>query len=308
MKKLIVLSSAVLVAGCLASAQEWKLGLGVSYRQFDDVEFNGAAVRNFNELRLLLRAGAALDYNPANLAAVVGDLPGGNGAINVVEGVTVTTSYFGADEGVSSCDQWSPVLTAEYLFMTRDRLSLSAVVNFQYFHVGVGGMSNLGVSNTATLNQYFVAGGNVSPLPLGAGVPYGDIATSGYASNSFSMDLYALDLGLKLAYSFDFALDLFVAAGPSFNLVDVDSKTSEWATYSAPGNPGGTFYSQERSDGGTDVLFGVYAAIGAQYWFNERWGVALEARYDEVFDKVDTDLAELDLSGFSGLGKIIFRF
>ena len=103
-------------------------------------------------------------------------------------------------------------------------------------------------------------------------------------------------------------LDLFVAAGPSLNIVDMDSEVSESASYTSPGNQGDSFYRQSQSDGGTDILFGLYGAIGAQYWFNEQAGLVLEARYDEVFDKAETDLAELDLSGFSGMAKVIFRF
>lgn len=292
----------------VAGAQEWKLGLGVSYRQFDDVEFSSLPVRNFGEIRLILRDGAALDYNAQNLNAVIGDLPGQTGGINVIEDILVTNGYFGVDEGTSSSDGWAPVLTAEYLFMTRERLTLSAVANFQYYTMDVGGTSSLGLSNEATLNQYFVVAGSVSPLPTGGGAPYGSVQTTGYVSNEFSMDLYTFDLGLKLGYSFDCAIDLFAAVGPSISLVDIDSEITESATYSAPGNPGGNFYSQSQSDGGTDVLFGIYGAIGGQYWLNEQVGIVLEARYDEVFDKADTDFAELDLSGFSGMAKVIFRF
>lgn len=296
-----------LVCG-IADAQEWKLGLGVSYRQFDDVEFSGATLRNFGDLEFILRDGAALDYTPANLGAVIGDLPGGTGAINIVENVVVTSGYLGVDEDTSDSDGWAPVLTGEYLFMTKDRLSLSVVANFMYFNVEVGGMAAMPMSSTAQLNQYFVVAGSVSPLPTGPGTSYNDIMTSGFASNDFSMDLYGLDLGLKLAYSFDLSIDVYAAVGPTLSIVDLDSSVTETASYSAPGNAGGTFYSQALSESATDALFGVYGALGGAAWLNERVGIVLEARYDEVFDTAETDLAELDLSGLSGAAKIIFRF
>jgi len=304
---LLTLTIAGLVCGA-ARAQEWKLGLGVTYRQFDDVEFISLPARDFGDLSFIFRDGALLDYTPANLAAVIGDLPSQTGAINVVEDVIVTNGYFGMDESVDTSESFAPVLTAEYLFMTEERLTLSAVANFMYFNVDVDAMSAMGLSNTATFNQYFVVSGDVAPLPNGVGSPYSGLTTTGSVSNEFSMDLYELDLGLKVAYSFDFSVDIFAAIGPTLNIVDVDAAVSEVATYSAQGNAGGAFYTQNASDGVTDVLFGVYGAVGGQVWFSENLGFALEARYDEVFDEVDTDFAELDLSGLSGVAKFIFRF
>jgi hypothetical protein len=306
-KAVICLVGVVGVLSGIASAQELKLGLGVSYRELDDVEFNGLAVRNFRNLAFLVRDGEILNYTPENLNEIIENLPGQTGAINTIEDVDVSSGRVGGEGEFDSSEGWAPVLTAEYVFMTRENITLGAVANIQYFGVETSATMNLGLDSEGALSQYFVVGGDVAPIASGEGTEFDDIDVAGTVDNEFEMDLYVLDLGLKLAYCTNWSIDVFLAAGGSINIADANSEVSEFAVYSA-GSAGGEFYRQSQEDGSTEVLLGVYGALGAQWWFSETIGVVLEGRYDEVFNEVETDYAEVDLDGFSGLGKILIRF
>ena len=309
MFRTFAVAAAFVLCISVATARQWRLGLGVSYRSFDDVEFSGAPASGggMDIARFLLRDGDLVPYTAGNLAAVIGSLPSGTGAINVVEDVGYSSSVFlGSDEEVDGA--LGPVLTAEMMFLTQDELTLSVVANFMYFSADADGSQTLGIDMDAELNQYFVVRGNMSPFPLGSGTPYGSFSGQGHVDYSFDMDMYELDLGVKVGYAPAQEFSLFLAGGPTLNLVDSESSVRQFANYSGPSGTGDVLFANTVSDGQSDVLFGLYASAGGQYWFNEQIGVVIEGRYDHVFDPAETDFAEMDLSGFSGMAKVLFRF
>ena len=99
-----------------------------------------------------------------------------------------------------------------------------------------------------------------------------------------------IDLGLKLGYTLASGLDFYVAAGPSLSYADMESSS------------GG------RHDNDLDYIFGLYAAFGSSYWFNESYGLSFDIRYDEAFKHADTKYANLNLDSWSAILKFLVQF
>ncbi|MDX9979730.1 MAG: hypothetical protein RBU25_06730, partial [Lentisphaeria bacterium] len=93
----------------------------------------------------------------------------------------------------------------------------------------------------------------------------------------------------------------------TLTVVDYSAKASvdvRWDSDDASDFGGGT----KSDDSGVEFLFGAYGDLSFVYDFNERFSVGLGVRYDYLFEELDTDLGEVDLSGFSGAIKAMFRF
>ena len=287
----------------LAAAGNWKLSIGASYRDFDDVDFDKIHNLGIRNLRLFLDAGQATEYSDA----LIEDIQAGFVQIVDVEGIT--SGYRGSNEGTDSSDSFAPVISAETPVWVSDngRLTLNFITNLQWYSMDVGGNSSYSGTATATQNQYWVQNGVLSPRPTGNGVPYNDLSLSGKAKTHFEMDLYEIDLGLKLLFAVQEKIECFVAGGPTLNIVDMDSSVSETLNWSAPGD-NGTLAKERRRDSDTDLIFGGYISAGAEYWFNEQFGLSIEGRYDAALDDAETSQASLDLDGFSGQAKLMMRF
>jgi hypothetical protein len=287
----------------LAAAGNWKLSIGVSYRDFDDVDFGKIRNLGIRNLRLLLEDGQATEFSNDLIENIQA------GWVQIVDVDNISSGYRGSDESVDSSDSFAPVISAETPVWTSDdgKLTLNFVTNLQWYNVDVGGDSSYSATATATEHQYWVQNGVLAPRPSGDGTPYGDLSLSGKAHTSFEMDLYEIDLGLKLLFSLQEKLDCFVAGGPSLSIVDMDSSVSETIRWSAPGDSG-TVAHERHSDSDTDLIFGGYISAGAEYWFNEQFGISLEGRYDMAIDDAETGQASLDLDGFSGQAKFMMRF
>ena len=104
------------------------------------------------------------------------------------------------------------------------------------------------------------------------------------------MDLYILDIGLKADYAFNESFELFAVCGPTLTFADTESTVDG------------------RHDSDDDFIFGLYAGIGAAYWFNEKVGLSCEFRYDAAFEKVETKDIKQELDGFGGALKLLFAF
>jgi hypothetical protein len=301
------LRTIVVVAACiplLAAAQNWQLGIGVSYRDFDDVDFDAIRKLQVRNLRLLLDADEAMEYSDA----LIEDIQAG--WVQIVDVDSFAIGYRGSSESIDSSDSFAPVISAETPLWAEENLTLNFVANLQWYNVDVSNSARFGVAADAREYQYWVQNGVLAPrptFPQRDGAPYGDVMVTGRASSSFEMDLYEVDLGLKLLYSIQNYLDCFVAAGPTLSIVDMESSVRETVYWSAPGDSG-MLARQRNSDSDTDFIFGGYVSAGGEYWFNEQYGVSLEARYDATLDDAELDGASVDLDGFSGQAKFMMRF
>lgn len=323
MKKLIGIVMFAVAGIAMAQQTEtngWKLSLGASYRTFDNVDFESTTFTapggNY----------ANGNYTDGGNYTIQDDSqlqPGGwtDGGL----GQWIRTASFDqsvapgdsadADNGVGTIielerEMWQP----------RENVGVSLVLGFGFFQSDADRNATTGNGITTTTltgtltspvdpgaavpaTPYTVAGG--AGFPLSTPLDLGDVATTTATLNLESdLDLYVLSLGAKAYCRFD-RLALTFAAGPTLNLADFTTESRQRVTFN---NSGAEAYSRSQSDDTQDVIFGAFVGIGADYRFSERWALGVSYRYDGLFSKVDTDLAEMDLSGQSVQAKLSWLF
>ena len=202
------------------------------------------------------------------------------GAMN--ETVTVVSSGTSGKMDVETIDNFGPVLSLEYGIWQKDAITLSLIGEFQYYWLNnsrhVNGLSTETHSYTSVNHPEF------GPTPS-------EVYTFGDRFKAkVDMDLYILDLGLKGSYDFSESFGIFAAVGPTLTFADTESKVDG------------------RHDSDEDFIFGLYAGLGATYWFNEKVGLSCEVRYDAAFEKVETKDIKQDLDGFGGALKLLIAF
>ncbi len=130
-------------------------------------------------------------------------------------------------------------------------------------------------------------------LAAALGYQYYDLdskTTSVYGTSSFEFQMHSYDVGVKLTYELFNNFDLVATIGPSFNLVDMESR------------------SYGISDSSTRLKMGVFGAVGAQYWIRPWLGVCAELRYDKVFSDAVSRYAEMNLDTWNTDLKLVFLF
>ncbi len=130
-------------------------------------------------------------------------------------------------------------------------------------------------------------------LAAALGYQYYDLdtkTTSAYGSSSFEFQMHSYDVGIKLTYELFDSFDLVATIGPSFNVVDMESR------------------SFGVGDSSTRLKMGVFGAVGAQYWIRPWLGVCAALRYDKVFSDAVTRYAEMTLDTWNTDLKLVFMF
>lgn len=313
-RKLLSGMAAMIVCGGLLSAQETEIkpaneqeqpgrlviNAGVSYRNFRSARFKSASLPSYKGVFAQSGvSGAVVDY--ASGIGKVGFDSFGNAFRDVAVVVQQSGGSLAGSDDYDFGDCLAPALGISYDLMQKDRLTLAATAGFQYYNLGAktGGAGDAGTE----FSTYQTVLPGLPPAPERDPHASDYIAARGRAK--FDMDLYALDLGLRLDYRAFESMSLFAAIGPTVALADMDSSYSSSLTRRLDG---GVLVSQRASDSSRDWVFGAYAACGAAYWFNERIGASLEIRYDESFSHAATAYASQDLDGFGGMLKLMIRF
>ena len=231
-----------------------------------------------------------------------------------MKGYSVTSAGFAfsgsGDTGFQ--ESLAPVLGVEMPFYNQERITLSAVANLQFFSFDTAAS----MSGKAGAQEYQETFSLIAPYGGTPGTDYylpsdswlnSKVNSNNLSASSrskFDMQLYVLDLGVKMAYAFNCGLEANLALGPSLSLADMES-----SSYSVLRNPAGNVLNTRKArDNDLEYIFGAYVALGASYWIDERYGVAFDIRYDEAFNHANTQLADLDLDSWSGVLKFIFRF
>lgn len=328
MKRLAVVLVVVQAGVAWAGESPWTLRLGASYRDFDDVDFESVAFRNWGQSGV-----PDGPYGVQNATTAPGLM--GGAVLDYVR-------YNGGSEGVDSGDKWAPSIGFRYdLTPACERgTTLALVGNLQYYRLDFGASASGtqaapgGFSHELhhhpiaydpstpllTPTPWALPGSALLPSPpgpyLGTAIP----GTTFSIRNQFEMDLYVLDIGLEARATMD-RVNLTVALGPSLTIADAESSQTQQAAWQAqapanapppgfteiPGVPADS-YAEESSDSDTDFLLGAYAALGVNVDLSDSWSVGLECRYDYVDRDAGTDQAELDLSGASGIVRLAYKF
>ena len=218
---------AAVVSGGAAWAGEspWSLRLGVSYRDFNSVDFSGGGFRNLGTQTNLVGP-----YGVQNIMTAPGNPILAPVILDYVSGSSNSA-------GFNSADKMAPVVGFRYDLKPVGQLKLALVGNFQYYNLDVDASGgNLAVQQY----QHFVldAAGTLTPGAILVGPAFPGTTVS--VRNRFDMDLYVLDFGLegRLAVkSFNFTL----AVGPSLTIANADLSQSQQASWIAqgPGLPAG---------------------------------------------------------------------
>jgi len=270
----------------------WNVSIGVSYRKFDDAKFKRFGAPSVSGVLIddnftPMGATAATEYIRQNGTLVDGAFRSGY-FLNVSGAVASNSGEY------ESSDCFGPAISASYSFLKQDKLSLSATIGYQYFNIDAKA-SGFGGSQSS---EYWEVARVGDPIRESANVDYFYSA----AKAEVELDLYAFDLGVRADLALSDALSIFANVGPTITYADMDSAVAAYL--------GGADYGTAvgGSDSSTYFVFGLFAAAGVSYWFNDAVGIAFEARYDLSFDDVSTHYASQDLDSFGGALKVQFAF
>lgn len=303
----MMMATAALQAGAVwAENSPWALRLGVTYRDFDDIEVKGGAFQNWGQAD-------TPPFGVQNVTTLVGnplDAP-------------VILDYVSASEGsgkIDSSDKWSPIIGFSYeLPPQREWLGLSLVGNFQFYRFGASSSASgaVGAPGSFTVEQYqhwwvdtdspadnvpdFVTPG---VRLLGPSLP----GTTFAVRSKFDMDLYVFDLGVQARATMK-RLNVTIALGPTLSIADAESSQSQYASWRAqgPGLPASSA-THKTSDSDLEFLFGAYGAVGLTWDITKSLSIGVECRYDYVSDDAGTDQVKMDLSSVSGILRLAYQF
>ncbi len=139
------------------------------------------------------------------------------------------------------------------------------------------------------------------PAVINLGVP-----TNGWSAISHYDIEYAvvgLDLGVSFRTISDSNLNLFVSAGPTLSIVAHDMEKETIFDYGTS-----TSVVDSRSGDGIDLIVGLYLEAGLDFTITEKWSMSIAVRYDEAFNKIENEVAEIDLSGGSVILSVGYNF
>ncbi len=273
------------------SAGNWSFKAGASYRNFRDARFTGVNTGNY--IGLFQDSAANMGDFSTEIKNYMGNDPVPVNVVTYTGGTAESSGGYGFQESLG-------IILGTSIGIWQDgRLGLDFVANFQYFQLDSAASGSSGSEYTTNV---YAAGGEVS---------YNDVTQqSSYigatSKTKFDLELYVIDLGLSLDYSFENGLGLYVATGPTLSLADMESNSYAKLFNTAAGDSalaGSRGRANEH-----EFEWGWYAAAGASYWFSENVGLACELRYDEAFGTVGTKYVVQDLDAWGGNLKLLFRF
>jgi len=276
-----------------AADGNFSLSIGMSWRNFKATKFRGTTPSGYKGVFSRSDADGMVEDYYYNFSHI--------GRTHRDEAVIVYKDA-GKQESkkdVDSSDKFAPAIGMGYQFWQRDSLALSAVLGFQYYALDKDTSGFQGGESSSY--QTIIPG-----IPA---APERDSHETDYISSSartkFDMSLYAFDLGLRFDYSPVAFCRLFVAAGPTLAIADMESTNSHSVIRNADGE---RLERSRDSSNSRDCIWGLYASCGAEVMFTKHFGASAEIRYDNAFDSADTKYAVQPLDSFGGMAKLVWRF
>lgn len=288
----------------------WHFSVGASYRNFRSPRFKSANSGSFSNALVTL-SGEVLSATDANLRKAWVE----RGYSTEQDGAYALT--FASFEGGSvsgsgdydTFERFAPVLAIGTDIWSDGALSLAFVANFQFFNVDTSDKASGDAIGKITADNRFVTydseGNTFTPNwndTTGRG-EVADASVKAVAKTKFDMQLYVFDAGLKLGYDFDSGFRTYIAAGPTLSIADMES-----SSYAKVSNSSGKIVSGSGRDNDVEFNFGFYVSAGAEFWFNESYGLSAEVRYDNGFGDVDTHYVSQSLDSWGGMVKLNMRF
>ena len=274
------------------------LGVGVGYRNFHSVRLKGISQNSFTGIWTTDPRTMAV-YNADSVHNVVANNPTGTvaGYMPATANITVSSGYnLGGHGSWGNMESMAPVLSLDADIYQNDSWTLSVISNLQFYNMDTAtAASGRSISEkTYHTKVYWTDAYNWGQIVRASSEPGYYVTETNYLTatgrTKFDMQMWEIDLGLKLGYTLASGLDFYLAAGPSLTYADMESSS------------GGLH------DNDLDYIFGVYAAIGSSYWFNESYGISFDVRYDEAFKHADTKFANMNLDSWSAVLKFLIQF
>lgn len=283
-------SNSVTVAGA-------HLGVGVGYRNFHTVRLKGASQNSFVGIWTNNPGGMAA-YNSDSVRNIVsGNATNVGTYMPASANITVSDGYnLGGHGSWGVMESMAPVVSLDADIYQNDSWTLSVISNLQYYNMDTASSAKGGSIGETTYHTkvYWADSNNWGQIVRADKDPDYSVTSTSYLTGTgrtkFDLQMLEIDLGLKLGYTLASGLDFYLAAGPSLSYADMESSS------------GG------RHDNDLDYIFGLYAAIGSSYWFNESYGLSFDIRYDEAFKHADTKYANLNLDSWSAILKFLVQF
>jgi hypothetical protein len=283
-------SNSVTVAGA-------HLGVGVGYRNFHTVRLKGASQNSFVGIWTNNPGGMAA-YNSDSVRNIVsGNATNVGTYMPASANITVSNGYnLGGHGSWGVMESMAPVVSLDADIYQNDSWTLSVISNLQYYNMDTASSAKGGSIGETTYHTkvYWTDSNNWGQIVRADKDPDYSVTSTSYLTGTgrtkFDLQMLEIDLGLKLGYTLASGLDFYLAAGPSLSYADMESSS------------GG------RHDNDLDYIFGLYAAIGSSYWFNESYGLSFDIRYDEAFKHADTKYANLNLDSWSAILKFLVLF
>ena len=278
------------------------LGVGASYRNFHTVRLKGVSQNSFTGI-WTTDPRAMVEYNGTNVYNIVSSnytsvRPSPIGTyMPETANITRSSGYnLGGHGSWGNLESMAPVLSLDADIYQKDSWTLAVISNLQYYDMETAASAKgSSISETTTHTKvYWMDANNWGEIIRASSEPGYSVTNTNYLTatgrTKFDMQMWEIDLGLKLGYTLTSGLDFYLAAGPSLTYADMESSS------------GG------RHDNDLDYIFGVYAAIGSSYWFNETYGLSFDVRYDEAFKHADTKYANFNLDSWSAMLKFLIQF
>jgi hypothetical protein len=305
-----------------SEAGDWKLSLAASYRSFDDV--------TFSPIQLSSSGGEYVNgyYNSDSDYLVLGESQMDPGGWQAGPGDTYIrnvsfdqTNFSGAKDGWGGT-AGSVISVSRQLATTDSGWTFGANISLGWFSADLRTLATEGngLMTTAYVGYFSIPQVLPDPPPntyptapvsgaAGPGLTMTDTTTSATTTASLEMDadldLYVLSLGLQASRAMG-PVSVRLEAGPTLNFADFDTSMTQSVSWIS--GDGSVYSPASDTDDTFDVLFGAYASGALSWHLTEQIEIGLEARWDEVFDDVSTDLAAMDLSGLSFSAIVGFSF
>lgn len=304
-----------LIGGAMATAAAdengWDMSAGVTFRKFKSTEFKSFStsdeyINGSFEGGTVIVDDAAQQVVNHPLAGVSPSIPAGS-QLASLHSVSLGSSVDDLEDTAGVVLQWTRDLQTSTINKVGGldwKLDLSLVwlgvdqavdgladVDGQGFLIDAGDVP-------ADLNDLETVGapGSEDPYPVSNNV---------IASARYDLDIDAFTFGAGISSRLEMGpVDLKLGMGPSLTLVNYN------VAYDAYGGNIGETPKSLVSESDDDIVarWGLYGTLGLIYDFNESWGMEVGLRYDYIPDNVNTNVANIDLSGMSTEVKLVYSF
>lgn len=291
-------------------SSDWHLSAGISYRKFRSAHFKSASSGSFSGM-LVTDGGVADPSSQEALKKAWQErgyplTPGG--IPRVLNFADYTGGSVSGSGSYVTRERLAPVLGLSTDIWNDGALSLAFVTNFQFFNMNSGSSASGGSVGRLDVYGHAVSYNHNGIFDVNANRPFpavgnADGKINAVARTKFDMQLYVFDLGLSLGYDFDSGVRAYLSAGPTISIADMESHS-----FAAVTSNGNRIAGGSGRDNDVEFNFGLYAAAGASFWFNESYGISAEVRYDNGFGNVDTHYASQSLDSWGGVVKLNTRF